>query len=170
MDARFQCVHGFVNFVEALNGKEQVVHLIHLDGCEKDFIEDEWPHLAAAVQYVRAFTVGTDQPAAVHLDAAILSNESELHGVPEYAPEPFQNRIVINARADLTIMCEEVSEDGMRVHGHMAEHIVKDIWLRRVFKRVAAAQPCGGGKTARRQHLEESRSRHEAADRSRIPA
>jgi hypothetical protein len=58
----------------------------------------------------------------------------------------------------------------MGVHGHVAEDVVKDVGFGGVFERVAAAQPGGGGKAARGQHLKEGGRGHEAADGGGIPA
>ena len=147
-------MHGFEYLVKALDGEQQVMHLVHLDRSAQDLVEHEWTHLATFVEHVGALAVGADQSTAVHLYLAVLSNESELHGIPEDAPDPFQNRLIGNARADLAVVGKKIGKYRVRVHGYMAEDIVKDVGFGRVFERVAATQPGGGGEAACGQHFE----------------
>ena len=72
--------------------------------------------------------------------------------------------------ADLAVLLEEIGKDGMGVHGDVSEDVVEDVGLGRVFERVAAAQPGGGGKLTRGEHLEEGVGRQKAADRRGVPA
>src|SRR6185437_9841666 len=44
--ALFSLMHGFVDLIEAFDGKKQVVDAIHLHRSVQNFIEAEIPHLA----------------------------------------------------------------------------------------------------------------------------
>src|SRR6266567_7306228 len=125
---------------------------------------------ATAVDDVLALAVRADDAATVDLDFSPLPDEPELNCIPEEAAQFLKNIGVGGGGADAAVTLQEVGEDFVRVHGHVAEDIVKDIGLGRVFERVAAAQPSRGGKEPIREHLKKRRRRQETADRSGTPA
>src|SRR5271163_4703943 len=110
-----------------------------------------------------------DQPAPIKLDSARLADYAKLYGEPEQPPHPLQRVFVAKPGADLAVLLEKVSENRMSMHGHVAEDVVEDVGLGGVFERLAAAQPGGGRKTPRRQHLKKSIGRQKSADRCRVP-
>src|SRR5271154_6523461 len=101
-----------------------------------------------AFEDVGAFAIGADEAAAVDFDAAVLADEAELDGVPEEASDALQSGFVVYRRAQLPVVRQEIGENRVGVHGNVAEDVVEDVRLRRVFEGVAAAQPGGGGKLA----------------------
>src|SRR5271157_1760672 len=108
---------------------------------------------AVAAHYVHALAVGTDEAAAVDLDFVILADDAELHGVPEKASEFFDCGGVIFCGADAAVVLKKAGKDLVRVHGHVAKDIVKDVGLGSVLERFSAAQPGGGREGAHRKHL-----------------
>src|SRR5579863_3901878 len=119
---------------------------------------------------VQALAVRTDESAAVDLDFVVLADQAELHGVPEEAAELFEYRFIFDGGTDAAVTLEKVGKDFVCVHGYVAEDVMEDVRLRRVFERLAAAQPGCGGKASGCKHLKESRRRQEAAHRRGIPA
>ena len=115
--------------------------------------------------------MGGDEAAAVDLDFAVLADEAELHGEPEEAAHALE-RVGAGhqAGADLAVALEKVREDGVGVHGDVAEDVVEDVGLGGVLHGVAGAEPGGGGEHARGEHLEEGVGREEATDGRRLPA
>ena len=71
--------------------------------------------------------MGGDEAAAVDLDAAVLADEAELDGEPEEAAHALELLVVGEAGADLAVALEKVSEDGVGVHGDVAEDVVEEI-------------------------------------------
>src|SRR5579862_38870 len=163
-------VHGFVDLIETLDGKKQMVDAIHFYRSAQNFIEAEVPYLAASLEHITAFALRTDHAAAVHFQPPIFSNQAKFHRVPEKPSQAFQGFLVLNPRANAAVVLQEIREHSMRVHRNMAEDIVKNIGLRSVFERVAAPRLRGGGKHARRQHLEKSVARKKTANRRCAPS
>jgi len=118
----------FVDLVEALDGIEDRLHLADVDyGVEyvgqlelADF------EAGAALDYVGALAVRGDQAAAVDLYGAVLADDAELHGEPEEAAHALEVFGVGEAGADLAVVLQEIGEDGVRVHGDVAEDVVED--------------------------------------------
>src|SRR5580698_4722301 len=106
---------------------------------------------------IHALAVRTDQAAAVDLDFVILANQAELHGIPEQATKLLQYRGIVDGCANAAVTLEEIGKDFMRVHRDVAEDVVEDVGLGRVFERLAAAQPGRGGKATSGKHLKECR-------------
>ena len=160
----------FVDLGEGFNRVEDGLHGSGVELLVEDGFEVEVFDLAAAGEDAGALSVGRDKAAAVDLDLAVLADEAELDGEPEEAAHAFEFFVIGEAGAYLAVVLEEVSEDGVGVHGDMAEDVVEDIGLGCVFHGVAGAQPCGGGEHARGEHLEEGVGREETADGRGLPA
>ena len=111
-----------------------------------------------------------DQPRAVELDLSVLADHPKFHREPEEPGHAVQVLLAGETGADLPIALQKVGKDRMRVHGHVAEDIVEDVRLRRVFERLAGAQRGGGGKAPRCDHFKESRAGQVARDRGCVPA
>ena len=114
--------------------------------------------------------MGGDEAATVDLDLTVLADEAELDGEPEEAAHALECLGVGEARADLSVAFEKVGEDGVGMHGDVAEDVVEDVGFRGVLHGVARAEPGGSGKHAGGEHLEEGVGRQEAADGSGLPA
>src|SRR5579875_2119862 len=112
-----------------------------------------------------------DQSAAVELDPALLADDAELHREPEEPPHALQRVLVVHdARASSAVLLQEVRKDRVRVHRHVAEHVMEDVRLWGVLHGLAVAQPGRGRKLPRREHLEEGIRRQKSADWGGIPA
>ncbi len=160
----------FVDLVEGLDGVENRLHLAGLKLLIEDGVEIEVLDLAASGQYAGAFAVRRDQAAAVDLDLAVLPDEAKLYREPEETAHTLQRLGVGEACADFAVAFEEVCEDGVGVHGDVAEDVVEDVRLWGIFHRVARTEPGGRGKHAGSEHLEEGVGREEATDRGGLPA
>jgi len=57
LDAPFGYMHSFVDFVEALDRKENFLKLVDFDRCFKNRVQIEGPHFATALDHVGAFPV-----------------------------------------------------------------------------------------------------------------
>ena len=161
---------GFVDLREGLDGVEDGLHRASVEFLVEDGLEIEVFDLTAAGEDSGALAVRGDEATTVDLDLTILADEAELDGEPEEASHALEFIGIGESGADLAVALEEVSKDGMCVHGDVAEDVVEDIGLWSVFHCVSRAEPGGGWKHARGEHLEEGVGREEAADWSGLPA
>lgn len=159
-----------VDLIKGFDGVEDGLHLAGLELLVEYGVEVEVLDLASSGEHTGALAVGGDEAAAVDLDLAVLADEAELDGEPEEAAHALKRLVVGEACADLAVVFEEVGEDGVGVHGDVAEDVVKDVRLRGVLHGVARAEPGGGGEHTGRKHLEEGVGGQEAADGGGLPA
>src|SRR5580700_8645226 len=110
--------------------------------------------------------MGGDEAAAVDLDLAVLADEAEFDGEPEESAHALELFGIGEARTDLAVALKEVAEDGVGVHGDVAEDVVEDVRFGGVFHGLACAEPCGGGEHASGEHLEEGIAGKKATDGS----
>lgn len=168
--AAFGLLGGFVDLVEGFDGVEYGLHLAGLELLVEYGVEVEVFDLASSGEDPGALAVGGDEAAAVDLDLAVLADKAELDGEPEEAAHALEGLGVGEAGADLSVAFEKVGEDGVGVHGDVAEDVVEDVRFRGVLHRVAGAEPGGGGEHAGGEHLEEGVCGEEAADGGGLPA
>src|SRR4051812_27404507 len=163
-------MHRLVDLIETVYREQQLLELIHFYRRGEHFVQGEIVDGTMPFNHIQTLAVGTDESAAVDLNAVVLTNEAELDRVPEQPPEFLQEVLISDRCAHPPVMLEEVRKYTVRVHGHVAKDVVKDVGLGRVFERFPVAQPRGGGKAAGGKHLKKSGSRQKSADGCGIPA
>ena len=78
--------------------------------------------------------MGRNEAASVNLDLSIFANEAKLHRKPEQPRHARGVFLVLGGGGDLSVVLEEISEDRIGVKWDVAEHIVKNVWLRQVVE------------------------------------
>jgi len=159
---------GFTDCAEelrgALNHEKQWLNVVDLKLLAEDFIEDEGAALAIRTEGIGAIGDGRDEPAAVDANFAALADEAELDGEPEEAGEGAAVGLSLRAHGDLAEALEEVSEDGVGVHGDVSEDVMEDVGFGKILELFHIANDGGGGKAAVGEALEKKMSVKEAVD------
>ncbi len=97
-------------------------------------------------------------------------DQPELDRIPIEAREIVQLAALHRAAAAFAVGFEEIGVNRIREQRHMAEDIVKNVWLLQIIELVLRPDERGGGEAAVRKMLEKGVIRDQPGDRNHAPA
>ena len=103
-------MHGIVNLIKTTHCEKQLVQLINLNGRLQHLVQRKVVNRAVPIDYIPAFAMGADEPAAVDLDFALLANQPEFDGIPEQATQLLEDCFIFLGGADAPIVFQKFGE------------------------------------------------------------